>query len=144
MAERVELEDVTLAYEERPGRKDAATIVFVHGLGGSFHSWWAQLEACQERGYRAVAYDQRDAGLISKPAGPYSVELWAEDLVRVLEALEVERPILVGHSVGCMTSERVSVELGERVAGLVTIGGALQWRPEAGPVFEERVRLARA
>src|SRR5215203_6438358 len=144
MAERVELEDVTLAYDERPGQANAATIVFVHGLGGSFHSWWAQLAACEERGYRAIAYDQRGAGLSSKPPGPYSVELWARDLVRVLDALGVERPILAGHSVGCMTCERASLELGDRVAGLVTIGGALQWRGEAGPVFEERVRLARA
>jgi pimeloyl-ACP methyl ester carboxylesterase len=43
-----------------------------------------------------------------------------------------------------MIAQRASVELDDRCAGLVTIGGALQWRPEAGPVFEERVRLARA
>src|SRR5215211_9539935 len=121
MAERVQLEDVTLAYEERPGPADAATIVFVHGLGGSFHSWWAQLEACHQRGYRAVAYDQRGAGLSSKPPGPYSVELWARDLSRVLDALEIERPILVGHSIGCMISEHASVLEGDRVVGLMTI-----------------------
>lgn len=144
MAERLELEDVTIAYEERPGGERSPTVVFVHGLGGSSRSWWAQLAACEERGHRAIAYDQRGAGLSSKPAGPYSVELWARDLVRILDALDVERPLLVGHSVGCMTSERASIELGEGVAGLVTIGGALQWRPEAGPVFEERVKLARA
>lgn len=144
MAQRLELEDVTLAYEERGEPGSSGAIVLVHGLGGSARSWWAQLAAGEERGYRVIAYDQRGAGLSSKPPGPYSVEVWARDLVRVIEALEVERPILVGHSVGCMTSESASVELGERVAGLVTIGGALQWRPEAGPVFEERVRLARA
>jgi 3-oxoadipate enol-lactonase len=144
MGERLELEDVTIAYEERAGAKSPATIVFVHGLGGSARSWWAQLAAFEKRGYRAIAYDQRGAGLSSKPDGPYSVELWTRDLVRVIDALGIERPILVGHSVGCMISERASVELGGRVAGLVTIGGALQWRPEAGPVFEERVRLARA
>jgi 3-oxoadipate enol-lactonase len=144
MTHRLELEDVTIAYEERPGEAASATIVLVHGLGGSFRSWWAQLAACERSGYRAIAYDQRGAGLSSKPAGPYSVELWAGDLVRLVDALEIERPILVGHSVGCMTAQRASVELGERLAGLMTIGGALQWRPEAGPVFEERVRLARA
>lgn len=144
MAARLELEDVTLAYEERAGADRSAEVVLVHGLGGSFHSWWAQLGAFEERGHRTIAYDQRGAGLSSKPAGPYSVELWAHDLVRVIDALGLERPILVGHSVGCMTCERASVELGDRAAGLVTIGGALQWREEAGPVFEERVRLARA
>ena len=144
MAERLELEDVTLAYEERPASKGTVTVVFVHGLGGSTRSWWAQLAACEAAGLRAIAYDQRGAGLSSKPAGPYSVELWARDLVRVIDALEVERAVLVGHSVGCMTSQRASLELGERAAGVVTIGGAIQWRPEAGPVFEDRVRLARA
>jgi pimeloyl-ACP methyl ester carboxylesterase len=140
----LDLEDVTLAYEERGATGAATAIVLVHGLGGSSYSWWAQLAACEEHGHRVIAYDQRGAGLSSKPSGPYSVELWARDLMRVIDALEVERPILVGHSVGCMTSEWAGVELGERVAGLMTIGGALQWRPEAGPVFEERVRLARA
>ncbi len=144
MVERLELDGVTIAYEERAGDGRPVTLVFVHGLGGSARSWWAQLAACEERGYRAIAYDQRGAGLSSKPGGPHSVETWASDLVRMLDALAVERPILVGHSVGCMTAERASLELGGRVAGLVTIGGALQWRPEAEPVFAERVRLARA
>ena len=144
MAERLELEGVTIAYEERAGTDRSPATVFVHGLGGSARSWWAQIAACAKHGHRAIAYDQRGAGLSSKPEGPYSVELWARDLVRVLDALDIDRPLLVGHSVGCMISERACVELGERVAGLVTIGGALKWREEAAPVFEERVRLARA
>jgi 3-oxoadipate enol-lactonase len=143
MGERIELEDVQLAYEERGGAGDSA-VVFVHGLGGSAFSWWGQLAACAERGRRAIAYDQRGAGRSSAPAGPYSVELWARDLERLLEALEIERPTLVGHSVGCMIAEQAAVRLGERVRGLVLLGGALRWRPEAGPVFKERVRLARA
>jgi 3-oxoadipate enol-lactonase len=144
MAQRVELDDVTLAYEERPGDRQGPAIVFVHGLGGSIHSWWAQLAACEARGIRAVAYDQRGAGLSTKPVGPYSAEGWARDLERLLDALELERPLLVGHSVGCMIAEQASARLGERVEGLVTIGGALRWRDEAAPVFEERVKLARA
>ncbi len=144
MAERMELDGVTLAYEQRSGAPNSATVVFVHGLGGSINSWWAQLAACDKRGYPCMAYDQRGAGLSAKPEGPYSVEQWAEDLMALLDALDVERPILVGHSVGCMVAEHACVQLGKRIAGLVTIGGALRWRPEAAPVFEERVKLARA
>ena len=145
MGERIELEDLQLAYEDRgPASPGGSTVVFVHGLGGSAYSWWGQLAACEERGHRAVAYDQRGAGRSSKPPGPYSIELWARDLERLLDGLEVERAMLVGHSVGCMIAEHAAVRLGERVRGLALIGGALRWRPEAGPVFEERVRLARA
>jgi len=145
MGERIELEDVRLVYEDRgEGSAEGSTVVFLHGLGGSSYSWWGQLAACEERGHRALAYDQRGAGRSSRPPGPYSIELWAEDLERLLDGLEVEHATLVGHSVGCMIGEHAAVRLGERVQGLALIGGALRWRPEAGPVFEERVRLARA
>lgn len=46
MAQRLELEDVTIAYEERAA-DGSPTVVLVHGLGGSLHSWWAQLAACE-------------------------------------------------------------------------------------------------
>jgi 3-oxoadipate enol-lactonase len=142
MHRAIELDGVTLACEERGGEADDA-VVFVHGLGGSCHSWWAQLAACEARGHRAVAYDQRGAGRSTKPPGPYSVELWAEDLEGLLDGLGVDRATLVGHSVGCMVVEHAAVRLRDRVRGAVMVGAALRWRPEAAPVFEERVRLAR-
>jgi 3-oxoadipate enol-lactonase len=145
MSKGIEVDGVTLAVEERGSSSEAedGAVVFVHGLGGSKHSWWAQLAACEARGHRAIAYDQRGAGRSSRPPGPYSVELWAEDVELVLDRLGVERATLVGHSVGCMIAEHAALRLGDRVRGLMMLGGALRWRPEAGPVFEERVRLAR-
>jgi 3-oxoadipate enol-lactonase len=144
MPQRIVLDDLGFAYEERPASGAGDPIVFVHGLGGSIYSWWAQLAACEADGRRAIAYDQRGAGLSSKPAGPYSVGVWVEDLERLLDEFALERVALVGQSVGCMIAEQAAVRLGDRVSALVVIGGALRWRPEAGPVFEERVRLARA
>jgi pimeloyl-ACP methyl ester carboxylesterase len=143
VAKRIELEDVSLSYEER-GPQTADAVVFVHGLGGSAYSWWPQLAACEAHARRAVAYDQRGAGLSSKPPGPYSLEIWVQDLERVLDGLGIVRVALVGHSVGCMIAEQAAVRLGDRVVGLALLGGAVRWRPEAGAVFEERVRLARA
>src|SRR5919109_331927 len=146
MAKRIELDEVTIAYDERgaDSKRPGSAVVFVHGLGGSSYAWWSQLAACASRGHRAIAYDQRGAGRSSRPPGPYSVETWARDLERLLDALGIERAALVGHSVGCMIAEHAAVRLGDRASALILIGGALRWRPEAGPVFEERVRLARA
>jgi 3-oxoadipate enol-lactonase len=142
VAARIEIDGLTFAYEDTGGA--GPTVLFLHGLGGSANAWLAQLEACRERGWRGIAYDQRGAGRSDKPEGPYSVELWAEDAERLLDALEIERAALVGHSVGCMVAEHAALRAGERVWALAVCGGALQWRPEAGPVFEERVKLARA
>src|SRR6476646_501083 len=115
MPNAIELDDVTLVYEERDSgseRSDRA-VVFVHGLGGSSYSWWAQLAACEARGHRAIAYDQRGAGRSARPDGPYSVELWVRDLERMLDGLDVDRAVLIGHSVGCMVAEQASVRLGD-------------------------------
>jgi 3-oxoadipate enol-lactonase len=142
MAQRIEIDGITLAFEDTGGSGPA--VLFLHGLGGSANGWLAQLEACRERGWRGVAPDQRGAGRSDSPPGPYSVELWAGDAVRLLDALAIERAALVGHSVGCMIAEHTAVRLGERAWALAVCGGAMQWRPEAAPVFAERVKLARA
>ena len=140
--ERLDIGEVTLAYEDTGG--DGPPVVFVHGLGGSAYAWWSQLAACRERGYRGVAVDQRGSGLSGKPPGPYSVEGWADDLVRLLDGLGIERAALVGHSVGCMVAEHAAARADDRVSALALCGGALRWRPEADEVFEQRARLARS
>jgi 3-oxoadipate enol-lactonase len=142
LAQRIEIGGITLAYEDTGDH--GPSVVFLHGLGGSANAWLAQLEACRERGWRGLAYDQRGAGRSDKPRGPFSVELWAEDAGRLIDAVGIERTALVGHSVGCMIAAQAALRLGERVWALALCGGALQWRPEAGPVFEERIELARA
>jgi 3-oxoadipate enol-lactonase len=142
VADRIEANGITLAYEDAGG--GGAAVVFIHGLGGSIETWRAQLAAVARAGFRVVAYDQRGAGLSEKPDGPYSAEQWAGDLLALIDALGLDRVALVGNSVGCMVAANAAAELGERCWAVAMIGGALAWRPEAGPVFAERVELARA
>jgi 3-oxoadipate enol-lactonase len=141
VSERIPLGDIELAYQAAGDGADA--VAFVHGLGGSANAWRAQLEAAAEHGYRAIAHDARGAGRSSMPAGPYSVELWADDLVHLCDALGLERVALVGHSAGTMVAEHAALLLGERAWALALLGGALEWKPEARAGFEERARLAR-
>ena len=97
-----------------------------------------------EAGYRAIAYDQRGAGLSEKPAGPYSVEGWAADLVALADVLGIERVALAGHSMGCMVAQRAAAALGRRCWALALCGGRTIWPERAGEVFEQRAALARA
>lgn len=142
MAERATIDGVTFAYEDTGG--SGPCVLFLHGLGGSANGWLAQLEASRDRGWRAVAYDQRGAGRSDSPPGRYSVDLWADDAERLLDALGIESAALVGHSVGCMIAARAAQRLGERIWALALCGGAPQWPAAAGAVFAERARLARA
>ena len=142
MTERAEIEGAELVYEDSGGAGPA--VVLVHGLGGSLYGWRAQLRALTDAGYRAIAYDQRGAGLSEKPAGPYSVEGWAADLVALADGLGLERVTLAGHSMGCMVAQRAAATLGERCWALALCGGRAIWPERAGEVFEQRAALARA
>ena len=143
MTERAEIDDeLTLAYEDSGG--DGPAVVLVHGLGGSKYGWRAQLGALAKAGYRAIAYDQRGAGLSSTPPGPYSVELWAEDLERLLDALGIERAALVGHSMGCMVVVAAANRLGERCWAVALCGGRASWPAASIETFEQRAELARS
>ena len=142
MAERAELDETTIAYEDTGGNGPA--VLFIHGLGGSANGWLAQLEACRERGWRGIAHDARGAGRTAAGEGTLSAEGWAADACALLDHLGVERAALVGHSVGCMVAERAAHLLGRRAWALALCGGAIEWPEAAGPVFAERARLARA
>ncbi len=136
MAERIDVGGgVELAYERRG---EGPAVAFVHGLGGRKESWDAVLAAVADAGYEAIAIDMRGAGDSDKPAGPYSVEGWAADLIALLEGLGITRAALVGHSVGCMVVEHAALALEDRCPALAMLGGAVAW----GPGFDDRARRA--
>jgi len=142
VAQRAESNGIELAYE-RSG-EGGLPVVLVHGLGGRREVWSAQREGLAGAGFDAIAIDMRGHGDSARPAGPYSVELWAADLVGLLDALELERAALIGHSIGCTVVEHAALELGERCPALAMLGGALGFGEAFRATLRERAELARA
>lgn len=82
------------------GREDGVPLVFLHGIGGGARLWTGQLAAFGAR-YRAVAWDMPGYGG-SAPLAAGSVAALAEALAAFLRGLSLDRPVLVGHSLGGM------------------------------------------
>lgn len=82
------------------GRPEAPPVVFLHALGAlvTAHHWDAIAAAMQDR-YRVIVPDQRGFGL-SDWQQAYSFQLMAHDLAELVERLELDGLILVGHSMG--------------------------------------------
>ena len=140
--ERIELNGAAIAFE-REGDPDGPSLALVHGLGGSMSSWSGVRDAAAAAGWDVISLDCRGSGASDKPPGPYSVDAWSDDLIALLDALEIERIALAGHSVGCMVAARAAVALGGRAAALALLGGALEWAPGFDEVLAERAGLAR-
>lgn len=97
-------------------------VVFVHSFAGSSTHWQAQLEFLR-RTRRALAIDLRGHGQSAPPAtGNYSIASLARDIKAVVDALELDRIILVGHSMGGSASIAYAGEEPDRIAGLMLVG----------------------
>jgi pimeloyl-ACP methyl ester carboxylesterase len=94
-------------------------IIFVHGALLNSDLWLPQLDAFS-RQFRCIAYDLRGHGR----SGPselarYSTSVFAEDLLALVDALKIRRPILCGLSMGGMTAQSFTAKYPERARALI-------------------------
>jgi pimeloyl-ACP methyl ester carboxylesterase len=108
---------VTLSYAAT-GDPSGSAVVLLPGPTDSWRSYAPVLERFPSS-LRAIAVSQRGHGDSDKPATGYRVEDFAADAPWLLDALELERAVLVGHSGSCFVTRRVAIDHPERVAGLV-------------------------
>lgn len=77
-------------------------LVFLHGMSSCAEAWWQQFEHFADR-YRVIAYDSVNHGHSSNSPRDEPETDRTDELEAMLEALEIERPILAGNSMGGAT-----------------------------------------
>lgn len=114
----ISAETTGVAYDEA-GQGPA--VVFSHGSMMDRTMFEPQMAAlCDD--YRIVAFDHRARG--PRWEGPYSLYDLADDCVRLLDSLEIERCVLAGMSMGGWTALRVVLGHPDRIDGLVLIASS--------------------
>ena len=99
------------------------TFVAHGGWVGSWELWQEPFQLMQQR-WRCIGYDHRGAGASTAPPDAISPEALVDDLFAVLDAMEVERCILAGESLGAITCALAVLRHPERFDGLVLVDGA--------------------
>lgn len=105
------------------GPKNAPTIVFLHGLGGSQATWQLVLGELADR-YRLVAIDLPGHGLSSAGEADYSVAAHAAAVAESLTSLGITGAVLVGHSLGGAIGLTIALNNPNLVSSLVLINSA--------------------
>lgn len=101
-------------------------LVFSHGWALGARSWEYQMGPLAARGFRCVAHDRRGSGRSDDPGRGHDFDTWAEDLARLMDALDLRDAVLVGHSMGAGEVVRYVTRHGRRrVRGLVLVAPAL-------------------
>ena len=117
---QLEVEGAVLAYDdEGPRDGQGPPLVFVHGWTANRHRWDHQsAHFSAER--RVIRLDLRGHGESSGAGVPTVAEL-AADVLALLDHLDVERAVLVGHSMGGMIAQTITLDHPERVERLVLV-----------------------
>ena len=108
------------------------TLLLIHGLGGSWHSWAANLEDLA-RDHRVLAVDLPGSGASDSAPRTGGLEPYAVALAELVRRLDCGPVVAVGHSLGGIVAQRLAARLGSQCVGLVLVA-------PAGPQLS-RVRL---
>jgi len=126
----------TLAYIDR-GDRSGPTVVLIHGYTDNARDWVPMLPYLSKR-YRLILVDIRGHGQSSKPECCYTRLDFAYDIKLLLDALNVRKADIVGHSLGSIIAQTFAEYWPERTAHVVLIsstGGPLPGRPKK-PSFD--------
>ena len=124
-------EYATFSTQNRP-------IVLLHGLASSSQIWDSVAPLLAESS-RVIALDQRGHGQSDKPDTGYGFGSVVGDLDAFLRELDIERPILVGHSWGANVALEYAATYPGRVAGLVLVDGGLEELPSQEETTWEQI-----
>jgi pimeloyl-ACP methyl ester carboxylesterase len=95
-------------------------MVLLHGDSASAVDWtWVRPHLARVAHVHALDFPGH--GDSSKPSSPYSPKLFADTVVAFLDALGIERAVLVGHSLGGLVAVRAALHLEERVTALCLV-----------------------
>ena len=119
-------------------------LVMLHG-GGSRASHFHRVMLKLANDFTVVAYDQRgfgDTGL--RPGAHVDHQIWADDLLALLDHLKIDRAALLGWSLGATVALNVASQQPTRILGLILMGASHPDRPIDHAFFRRRLALVEA
>jgi 3-oxoadipate enol-lactonase len=127
---------------ELSGKKGAPVVVLSHSLTSNLLMWNPQMDALNPY-FQILRYDTRGHGATDAPSGSYTLELLAEDVIGLLDALGMGRVHFVGLSMGGMIGQCLVLNHPHRLKSLVLCDTASFVPAEAQPVWQERLGKVR-
>ena len=110
-----------------------------HSLACDLHMWDEEAKRLSER-YKVLRYDTRGHGGSSAPAGAYTLELLADDLQAMLQALEVKSTHFVGLSMGGMIGQTYALKYPGTFKSLALCDTSSRYPAAAANVWVERIK----
>jgi len=128
----------SIVYRRLAGpQSNRPTLALLHSLAMD-HTFWLPVLHHLPDDLDVIALDARGHGESDKPTGPYTVELFADDLAAVLDHAQVSCAVVAGASMGGSVSLAFAKRHSTRLAGLALIDTTAHYGPDAVDAWEKR------
>jgi 3-oxoadipate enol-lactonase len=112
----VKVNGTSISYEDNG--QGVLPLVFIHGFPFSKTTWQPQMEALS-KGHRVISYDIRGFGRSGSSKEIPSIDLYASDLLALMDALEIKKAIVCGLSMGGYILMNAIGRYPERFTGII-------------------------
>ena len=118
-------------------------VIFLHGFSLS-HVIWEPVIPLLEKDARLILPDLRGHGSSPAPEGLYTMRLMAEDVLALMDKLQLEKAVWVGHSMGGYICQAAARDYADRLAGLAFVTTrSLADGPEKLAIRSKTIELVR-
>lgn len=93
-------------------------IVMIHGLAGDHNAWLPQIAALRDR-YRLIAFDNRGAGKSTQVDEPITTEDLADDTIKLMETLGIDKAHIIGRSMGGAVAQHMALKRPDLIQSMV-------------------------
>ena len=93
-------------------------ILFIHGIYASQRQWFQQIDYFASN-HQVITCDLRGHGQSSATKNPYTVKLFADDLIALLDHMGLEQVTCCGHSFGGLVAQELALTYPDRIRALI-------------------------
>jgi 3-oxoadipate enol-lactonase len=129
-----QLQDTKIFYEVTG---DGLPLVFVHGLGGTSNIWHAQ-RAGLSKFFKVITFDLPGSGRSDKSERHYTMEKWVEQIAALVDALKIDKFVLVGHSMTTVLAQKFAARHAGRMHAVVLCGPITELAQPGKDAFNKR------
>ena len=114
-----------------------APVLFIHGVGMSAAIWQPQIDLMRDR-FDLIAIDMLGHG--ASPLPPQNAELsdYADQAIRLLDHLGLDRVAVVGHSMGALVAQEIALRAPSRVSAIVCLNAVFRRPPQLAEAVRAR------
>ncbi|MFC5404714.1 alpha/beta fold hydrolase [Cohnella soli] len=134
---RIHVNGIDIVYKECGSSTEDYTVVLLHGFCGS-SLYWEKVYPMLCEQYRVIMPDLRGHGESSSPSGNYSMRVMADDIAALLEALQIEKVVMFGHSLGGYVTAAFAEHYPDKLAGFALIHSTVL--PDSDEIKQKRIK----